>query len=138
MILDDKAYKRQKKRVLALNQRWRDALGLTSWRVTFEWFREGIRKTDAQVNADEATLFACHARWEYLTATLDVNLPLVADATDDDLEWAFLHECAHVLVNETRQGGSASPEDDWLQHEERVCSVLAGVFRRCQAMGRRD
>ena len=51
-----------------------------------------------------------------------IDVEQVVEQTDDELEWAFVHELAHVFLNEMRQ------EDDAAAHEERCASQLADAF----------
>ena len=61
-------------------------------------------------------------RWEYLWATIDVNLTACSELTDDELEQALLHELAHVLLAEIRDRRGQ-------HHFERTCTRLAQVFK---------
>jgi len=55
---------------------------------------------------------------------ITVYLGTIADLTDEELESRVVHECLHLHLNETRQ-----PTDgDWLDHEERACSMVARAF----------
>jgi hypothetical protein len=47
----------------------------------------------------------------------------VAEQSDAVLERAFVHELMHIFLKETRETGR-----DWLDHEERVASVLTKAF----------
>ena len=113
------ARKRQVKRILKLCEKWLRPLGLLWWeRVEFVYFEE--RESFMHEDGAESVM-RTRTMWQYLWAEVEVNLQMCADLADEDLEGAFLHEMAHILVNEMSTGGDG--------HEERVCSRLAQVFR---------
>ena len=119
--MNDQEFEAQRQRILALIDKWVTPLGLRWWRLGFVYYREGLPRPDD--DPEGVTLFYVTSRWRYLTAHIKVNIPAIADLDDARLEWGFVHEMCHVLVNETRENGG-----DWLDHEERVCSTLANAF----------
>ena len=124
-MLDDAAYAKTKAQLEALAHKWATPLGLgTGWRLALRFEREGIRADDAQDKRGERALFEVHADWRYLHASIKASMPDLAETHADDIEWAFVHELAHILVNECRH----MDQKDWLAHEERVCSQLANAF----------
>ena len=60
-------------------------------------------------------------RWEYLWATIDVNLTACSELEDDALEQCVLHELAHILLAEVKDCRGQ-------KHFERTCTRLAQVF----------
>lgn len=124
--MNDEEYEVQQARVQALFSKWVKPLGLGWWVITTEWVREyknaepkgkvfGTNERDVCLN--------CSASWKYGTATIRCYLPLIADMSDTELEQSIVHELMHIMVNECRVDG-----DDWLDHEERVCTTLAKAF----------
>lgn len=131
--MDDASYAAAKARLVRLLEKWASPLGLgTGWRITVHYEREGIRPDDAQAERGERALFEVNTRWQYLTASIKASMPDVAETCAEDVEWAFVHELTHILINECRY----MDQKDWLAHEERVCSTLAnaflGTYTRCR------
>ena len=121
--MNDEEYKAQVARLDALMEQWHDNLGLKWWRVTHEYVREASHfQVDGKDSPDTA---ACaRADWRYMEATISWNIPIIATFDDERLENVYLHECCHILINETR-GPSLKA---FMAHEERVCSLLAKSF----------
>lgn len=75
------------------------------------------------------------ASWEYKTAGITVNLLAVRDLDDSLLENCWVHELAHVLVNEMR----AEPRTaESTAHEERVCTLIADALIWARVAGVAD
>jgi hypothetical protein len=104
-------------------------LGLNWWTVEMRWYdrEKDFRKADRNL-----AVMRIWSQWQYLTATIAVNVPAVARMTDDELERAVLHELCHALVNEMRTDGLD------LAHEERVVTTLAAAFMWTRDMARGD
>ena len=117
-MLTDKEYRNQKKRVWALFNRLRLKLWLGEWEMTMEYCNGPISEEHYSACA------VADAKWPYRRATISWNLNLVKDLTDEKLEWVFIHEAMHVIVNEMRD------DKKNLDHEERVCSTLANLIQR--------
>ena len=117
--MKDTEFKRQKKRIVTLIDKWHTLLGLKWWKLSY-FYGESSVSMPKDVNED--TMAACKVRWEYMEAVITWNMQKVQDQNDKELENAFLHECMHILVNEMR----ADRKD--IKHEERVCSTLANAF----------
>lgn len=121
--MTDAEYQAQKDRVKALIERWVKPIGLGWWRIDFNWSRERKEPADDSPSATRCVM-ECHALWKYRKATITCYVPAVEEIEDDEyLEWIFIHELMHIFVNEIRE-----PED-WMSHEERVCSELASAFQ---------
>jgi hypothetical protein len=114
-----RAFKRHRKRVRRYLRAWMTQLGLNWWHIEMHWYdrEKQFRKADKGL-----AVMRIWARWQYLDATIAVNLPAVARMTDDELERAVLHELCHALVNEMRT------ESLDLAHEERVVTTLTAAF----------
>ena len=129
MSLTDAEFEEQRQRILALIDRWQTCLGLRWWKVTHTYERGEYHSNGSyapEVVANTAVM------WEYLHATVTWNMTKVADQDADDLEYAFVHECMHVLVHEMRvwrpNGEPPIINEMEREHEERVCTQLAKAF----------
>lgn len=121
--MNDADYEGQKIRVDALIDRWVKPIGLGWWRIDFNWSRER-KEASPDSPSDFQCVMECSAKWQYRKAAITCYAPAVAEIEDDDyLEWVFIHELMHIFVNESRES------DDWMSHEERVCSELASAFQ---------
>ncbi len=129
----DGEYKKQKRRIQKLADRWFPILGLDAWNMDLRYEREGIptKSEGWQCNAQT------RAKWEYLRATISFNVLNLEDYDDEELERLFVHECCHVLLAEMREWGpdnmSAEAGEQAQKHEERVVCVLAEAFLRAHA-----
>jgi glutathionylspermidine synthase len=126
--MNDKEYNTQKKRIKHLIDKWVPCLGLRWWAFTVAYERGELASHRANFNCLAFTSTA----WEYLDGKITFSLSAVANQTDDELEMVFVHECCHILVNEMRNWESRdlTPEQqrDYLNHEERVVTMLAKAF----------
>lgn len=132
--MTDGEYKKQKRRIQKLADRWLPALGLDQWHLDLAYKREGI----AASAEDAAENWQCNAqarvKWEYQRATLSFNMLSMEDYDDKELERLFVHECCHALVAEMREWGTEAMTKDFadhaLKHEERVVACLTEAFLR--------
>lgn len=125
IVVTDAEYEQQKARVQALADKWIGPLGLKWWKIRIDYSRERLPvKDDGNTTEDTFCAMQVQASWKYLRAVITVSVPAIADIGDEELEWVFVHECAHVLLNEMRWADQA----DWLDHEERCASQLANSF----------
>ena len=124
--MTDAEFEEQKARVLAVFERWKGPLWLGWWSVVFYWERTAgaLRPMDGG-SAHWETVFKVNSNWTYLDAAITAYLGTVVALTEDELEARLVHECAHILIGETRHG---EDEGDWFDHEERVCTILAKAF----------
>lgn len=118
-----KDLKRQQKRINALSQKWRTRLFLDEWHVEHVW-RNGPVIIDGK--EDHEALAVVSTLWPYRRASIQWNLPAVAMHDDAELEHAFIHECMHILLEETRLDGH--------EHNEHTAETLAYVIQRVEAM----
>jgi hypothetical protein len=110
--LKKKKRRRQIGRIERLIDKWATRLGLRWWhRIEFAY--PAFKKS-------ASTAMRTTVRWEYLRAEIEVNLRVCALLSDGDLEHIFLHEMAHILVAEMRDGDQ--------KNEERTCTRLAQAF----------
>ena len=114
-----KGFKRQRRRVRRLADRWVKPLGLSWWRVDHLYYdrRKRFKTKRGEV------LFYVRADWRYAQAAIDVNLPLVAQMSDEELEEYYVHELSHIFLSEMRPA-----KGDGDDHEERVATTLAKAF----------
>ena len=120
--MTDAEYEAQRTRILRSFYRWRRVLGFVPWSCTVEYAREGIR-SEREDDPTFVCLGKCRADWRYLRLTIEVNVPGVADLTDESLDRLLIHEFCHALVHELREVRA-----DWLDHEERVCTQLTSAI----------
>lgn len=97
---------------------WLHWMGLKWWLVTLQ-FVDSLTPQNPLTELDTC-LARTYASWEYLEATVKVNLPEATGRTKEQLERMIVHELSHILVNEMRYEG--------IEHEERVCSTLTKAF----------
>lgn len=114
--MNDAEYEAQTKRVEALQAKWKERLGLSNWAVTHTLHREAPNDPKSQW----AAMASVDVHWEYEIAAIDWYAPEMVDESDRSLEGAFLHEMAHLLVEELRQ----APPVDRGRHLERVCTRI--------------
>ena len=121
--MNDKEYRQQKNRLIALRDKWYKRLGLGWWCVELEYCRDGLPDPPNNDSEQFQTIFKTYAKWEYRKGLIKCNMPAIAELSNDDLEEMWVHECMHLIVNEMRESG-----DNWLKHEESVCTALARAF----------
>lgn len=121
--MNDKDFKKQQKRILALNEKWTSILGLSGWDVSFIFFRGAIPE-------HEDALATAAPDWKYMYCAFRWNCEQVADSSDEELEYAFLHEAMHAVVCEMRKAKWGDG------HEERVCTILGHIIQRARSTGR--
>lgn len=122
--MTDAEYRKTVMRLRKAAGKWQTALGLGYWRITYEYESEGLMPVPARTDG-QSVAATSRPDWRYKHATINFNVPVLADQTDDDLERFVLHELTHVLVNELREEG--------LDHEERVVSELTSAFMWTEA-----
>ena len=82
----------QKARVMAEYHRWSEPLGMGYQRhVEFSWHRGPIPD-------HSKAAMVCTARWQYKTATIDVELTRIERMSDGELEFCIVHEIMHVFM----------------------------------------
>lgn len=129
--MNDEQAEAQKARVQALYDRWVRPLGLSWWRWKLVWHRGAIQDHDS-------ALFNVNVSFEYHRVTLDICLPLVDEQSDDDLEWAFVHECAHVFTIPLKHAAAERVDSDAMHMLEEhqasaIASALVWLRAHCEA-----
>lgn len=126
--MTDAEFNVQRKRLLALQDKWIPALGLRWWHTTFVYSRQPLKSEAAE---GRTCLAQTLVDWEYLNATITFDMQAIVDESDDDLEKTFVHECMHIFVHEMRMW--AGPEvtyekkEEAMKHEERVVTQLTNA-----------
>ena len=121
--MQPKRFDAQCARIKELAGRWIKPLGLGWWTIEHRYrddpsyFRNEEKGT--------SVLMVCHVDWRYRTAAIDVNISLVQERGDEELEKDYVHELAHIFLNEMRM---TATESDYADHEERVAQTLADAF----------
>lgn len=123
--MTDAEYEEQQNRVRPLLDKWIKGLGLLDWwDIDIIYDREVATVEEREKRSGNwETTFRCNVDWRYAEASIRVYCPTIADINDECLERAVVHELGHIFLNETRQD-----EKDWLDHEERVATMLAKAF----------
>jgi len=121
--MNDKEANAQKKRIRYLVDKWVKQLGLGWWHITYEWTRESVATDVApyESSANHYVLMTTESDGNYMSATITVYLPNIAEVDDDLLEHAFVHELMHIFVSPMRTKEHAGDE-------ERVCTLLSKAF----------
>lgn len=137
--MNDAEFEAQKARIVALEKRWFETLGLAAWKINTEFIR-GDFTMDGQPAPD--TMATASTQSKYMLSTISWNMPLVADHPDRELERIFLHEVMHIMVNEMRPARQQNEVNDALSegdawHEERVCTMLGNAFLWTREANRR-
>lgn len=113
--MNDKEYRKQKKRVKKLIQYYKAKLGLHLWRINTQYHRE---YPDSSHHPSNCVMWVT-ADWRYMDGTIHVVLPAIENFSDEDLEYFVLHEYAHIILNEMHV------DDEMFQdHEEHVATML--------------
>jgi len=115
----------QAKRIKRLCRRWLRALGLEQWQLSFDLADEHPLKG----HHDNAIAY-CSAQWEYMQATI-VFSPKIVDLDDSKLEYVFLHELTHAMINEMRDWDDRDT-DAAMRHEERVVTLVSSALQRAR------
>lgn len=97
---------------------WLKHLGLLWWHTEIYYFTD--KKAIKKNFRNKDVVMTCDANWQYLKATICVNVPKAQTLDKDYLRMCTLHELTHVLVNEMRAEG--------IEHEERVATTLTKAF----------
>ena len=131
--MNDAEYEAQKERINKLASKWLPIMGLADWTMVEAWHRDSGEFTVDGSPSHDVTA-ATKVDWRYMWAEISWNLPRVAEQDDESLELIYVHELMHIMVDETRDlTGDHKLRDgreDWLAHEERVCTFLAKAFLR--------
>lgn len=97
--------------------KWMTPLYLRNWQRIHVVYNYEPKTNSPDCAAD------CDVKWEYMSAVINVYLPVLLDQTDDQLEYTVVHELAHLLVNQLRDMSNARELD--FKYEEFVVTRLA-------------
>jgi hypothetical protein len=102
--------------------KWLKPMGLLWWDVKINLYDdpEEIAERFRDPGDDEVVAAVTYVKWQYASASIDINVPAFAGLDQDKIERIVVHECCHILVNEMREGD--------LHHEERVVTQLTKAF----------
>jgi len=92
-------------------------MGLWQWTINIEY----LSMIDNEL-PNCATVAQCTPIWQYLTATIEINMKEFCLLTEGEQERILIHELCHILVAEMRE------EDQDRKHEERVVTTLTDAF----------
>lgn len=125
----------QKARIRGLFDRWRNVLGLDEWAITLNYHDGKFVKNDGSDSANAIGL--THVDWEYRRATIDFRCDMAVDEDDDEMEYVFVHEAMHVLLNgmrAMREAGDNIGRSYETLFEEHTATTLARAFIRARKM----
>jgi len=105
------------KKITKLAEKWLIILGLRNW------VNINLQVSEESCPRGKDTVATAYPEWEYRHATIEFYLPACQEIDDDKLEYFFVHECCHILVNEM-----ASKKKGARKHEERTVTQLAQAF----------
>jgi hypothetical protein len=108
--------------IKAAFKKWLKPLGLLWWEIDIHFIEDpaAVVKTFRDPGEDFNVCAVTYTKWQYASASIDVNVPAFAGLDPDKIERIVVHECCHVLVNEMREGE--------IHHEERVVTQLTKAF----------
>ena len=92
-------------------------MGLGLWKIEVEYLSAIENELP-----NCATVAQCTPIWQYMTATVEINMKEFCLLTEEEQERVLIHELCHVLVAEMRE------EDQDRKHEERVVTTLTDAF----------
>ena len=101
-------FKKRKKLLGKIIDKWTYRLGLRWWHITFvltadpKAIKDIFR--DKDVKKSDTIMGRTYADWRYKTATVYINVPATKGKTKRFLEKFIVHELAHIIVNEMREG----------------------------------
>jgi hypothetical protein len=121
-----KERRRQIARVRKFVEKWQDCLGLRWWDAITVNYCDALA---GSTRGDDIVVFRTTGRWEYLAATIDVNLSAVQMRTDDELGDDVIHELVHILLFEYQDQHDT-------HHLERTVCRLTQAFRWTREAGR--
>lgn len=120
----DRDFNLVRRKIEALLAFWKTELGVSRWRLTAEYCREGEL---VATGTGMRRVGDCTASWEYMEARIRFNMPELFALSDGHLEQVVVHELLHCVVAEmcvsTKE--QAGHQGD---HEERVVSMLTQSF----------
>ena len=90
--MSDADYKKLKKRIESLIDKWYAPAGWGWWRTNFSYSRE--RHPINQGVAAET-----HADFKYSHADITFYMPVLLEMSDEELEHTFVHELCHITAS---------------------------------------
>lgn len=90
--MNDKEYRKAKKRVESFIDKWEETVGLGWWTVKHHWMR-GDHEDDNEIAAETK------AYWNYKRVHFFWYLPALFEKEDYILEHLVVHEFAHALMS---------------------------------------
>lgn len=128
--MTDKEYRQQKKRVLAIINKWRSIIGISGDRLRFDWHRL------CDPESPEAVA-SVNASWEYRNHKINLYLPVILGIDDEEeLEGAILHELCHILLHPAT-GNSTGKSDAEIEKIEYVVTSVAYALMWVEEAGKR-
>ena len=108
-------------------ERWVARFGLGTWKLHVRCERDSDEFSPPRHDGGvrNYTSARTSTNWQYMEATLSFNMPQLFDQNQEEVEEIVIHELTHVLVAELRE-----TSDDWLNHEERVVTMLTRAFQK--------
>ena len=103
-----------------LARKWIPLLQLESWKIEFILTRSHLREKDGGMGWP--TMAETSSHYAYKQAAIEWFLPALEDEDDDSIEQSFVHELAHIVLEEMHY---------WTldhTHEESVATHLARAF----------
>ncbi len=122
-------FKKHRARLRKLAEKWIGPLGLKWWTIENQFCDD---ETAFEKPNGDRVLMRVQADWRYRTASISINVPLLAELTDEQLEHDYLHELMHIFLSEMRM---TRAEADASDHEERTAQALADAFLWCERAG---
>lgn len=123
-MMTTREFNAQRARIRRLLKRWRQPLGLDEWFINLVY---SISPLEVNGEFDSDALACTTTVWAYRRATIEWNIPSVADHSDAELEHAFIHEAVHVISNEYHMPG---PE-----HDEHATETITYAIERAYRLG---
>lgn len=128
-------HEEQRNRIRAAFDRWRNVLGLDEWEVTLEYSDGEFIKDDGEPS--RSALAVTFVSWEYRRASIHWNTAKVEHESDDELDYAMVHEAMHVLLNGLRafrEIGDTEGKGYERLFEEHTATTLGRAFLRAKEM----
>ena len=93
-----KEEQKARKFILATAKRLKVKMGLGLWKIDVEYLSAIENELP-----NCATVAQCTPIWQYLTATIEINMKEFCLLTEEEQERVLIHELCHVLVAEMRE-----------------------------------
>lgn len=142
--MNDQDYEQVQDRLRFWAAYWVPMLGLDHWAITYKYLREGIHEPMAF--STDTPLMCVRADWHYLAATLDIDMPAMANHlgigdhhdhlhSEDFAETAFVHELLHCVlapmsIPDHTDDDNPRAQEYRLKLEELATQMAAKAFMR--------